>query len=98
MKMRTLTSDMACSLSRRTLGGNPRIPQRGELPVKSARRARERAFTRRSRVAAGRRATLFAMKVPKDEPLPATMTFVFTIGVLILIGWFAMFALLRARW
>jgi hypothetical protein len=38
------------------------------------------------------------MKVPKDEPLPATMTFVFTIGVLILIGWFAMFALLRARW
>jgi hypothetical protein len=38
------------------------------------------------------------MKVPKDEPLPATMAFVFAIGVLILVGWFAMFALLRARW
>jgi hypothetical protein len=33
-----------------------------------------------------------------DEPLPATLTFVFILGALITIGWFCMFALLRARW
>jgi len=38
------------------------------------------------------------MKSQRDEPLPATLTFVFTIGILIVLGWFAMFALLRARW
>jgi hypothetical protein len=43
-------------------------------------------------------ARLWEMKSEKDEPLPATVRFVFTIGILILIGWFAMFWLLRARW
>jgi hypothetical protein len=38
------------------------------------------------------------MKHDTDEPLPATLAFVFGLGILILIGWFAMFALLRARW
>jgi len=38
------------------------------------------------------------MKSQQDEPLPATLRFVFVIGILILIGWFAMFFLLRARW
>jgi hypothetical protein len=38
------------------------------------------------------------MKPLPDEPLPATLAFVFGIGAFILIGWFAMFALLRARW
>jgi hypothetical protein len=38
------------------------------------------------------------MKLQRDEPLPATLTFVFVMGVLIALGWFAMFALLRARW
>jgi hypothetical protein len=34
-----------------------------------------------------------------DEPsLPATGRFVTFIGLFILIGWFAMYALLRARW
>jgi hypothetical protein len=33
-----------------------------------------------------------------DEPLPATAIFVFTMGILFLIGWVAMFALLRSRW
>jgi hypothetical protein len=33
-----------------------------------------------------------------DEPLPATLTFVFILGALIVIGWFGMFALLQARW
>jgi hypothetical protein len=33
-----------------------------------------------------------------DAPLPATLGFVFTIGILIAIGWFAMYFLLRARW
>jgi hypothetical protein len=38
------------------------------------------------------------MKDSSDEPLPATLTFVFTLGGLIAIGWFAMYALMRARW
>jgi hypothetical protein len=38
------------------------------------------------------------MEPPRDEPLPATVTFVFTMGILFLVGWFAMFALLKARW
>jgi|GEM_PF-962393 hypothetical protein len=42
--------------------------------------------------------TLSAMKAQRDEPLPATLIFVFAIGILITLGWFAMFALLRARW
>ncbi|MGP6190725.1 MAG: hypothetical protein ACLPSH_11735 [Vulcanimicrobiaceae bacterium] len=33
----------------------------------------------------------------KEEPLPATLGFVFTIGVLFAVGWFALFALLRDR-
>ncbi|MFY9780047.1 MAG: hypothetical protein WAJ85_05990 [Candidatus Baltobacteraceae bacterium] len=33
----------------------------------------------------------------KEEPLPATIGFVFTIGVLFAIGWFVMFALLKDR-
>ena len=38
------------------------------------------------------------MEPVPDEPLPATFAFVFTLGGAILVGWFAMFALLRARW
>jgi hypothetical protein len=38
------------------------------------------------------------MEPSRDEPLPATVIFVFTIGILFLIGWFVMFALLRSRW
>jgi hypothetical protein len=38
------------------------------------------------------------MEPSRDEPLPATLVFVFSLGGLILIGWFAMFFLLRARW
>jgi hypothetical protein len=38
------------------------------------------------------------MEHPPDEPLPATRAFVFALGGLILIGWFAMYVLLRARW
>jgi hypothetical protein len=38
------------------------------------------------------------MKAQRDEPLPATLTFVFAIGIFIALAWFAMFALLRARW
>jgi hypothetical protein len=38
------------------------------------------------------------MEPTRDEPLPATLVFVFSVGALILVGWFAMFALLRARW
>ena len=32
-----------------------------------------------------------------DAPLPATLTFVMTMGTLFLIGWFLMFWLLSAR-
>lgn len=38
------------------------------------------------------------MEPSRDEPLPATLLFVFSLGSLILIGWFAMYFLLRARW
>jgi hypothetical protein len=38
------------------------------------------------------------MEPSRDEPLPATTRFVFSIGGLILAGWLAMFFLLRARW
>lgn len=38
------------------------------------------------------------MKSIKEAPLPATLAFVFVVGGLILVGWFAMFFLLRARW
>jgi hypothetical protein len=37
-------------------------------------------------------------KVRADEPLPATLLFVSVMGILFVIGWFAMFLLLRARW
>jgi len=33
-----------------------------------------------------------------DEPLPTTFRFVMTVGILIAIGWFLMFFLLRSRW
>jgi hypothetical protein len=33
-----------------------------------------------------------------EQPLPATARFVTFLGVFIFIGWFAMYALLRARW
>jgi len=32
-----------------------------------------------------------------DEPLPATLTFVLTMGGMFFIGWLLMFALLKAR-
>jgi hypothetical protein len=38
------------------------------------------------------------MRTSGDEPLPATLAFVFTLGALIVVGWFAMYVLLRARW
>ena len=38
------------------------------------------------------------MRTSRDEPLPATLAFVFVLGALILIGWFAMYVLLRVRW
>ena len=41
---------------------------------------------------------MVAMKTSRDEPLPATLAFVTVLGVLILVGWFAMYVLLRARW
>jgi hypothetical protein len=34
----------------------------------------------------------------KDEPLPATLGFVLVMGSAILVGWFAMFVLLKERW
>ena len=33
-----------------------------------------------------------------DTPLPATLTFVFLMGVTFLILWFGVFMLLKARW
>jgi hypothetical protein len=33
-----------------------------------------------------------------EDPLPLTLRFVFVLGAFILIGWFAMFFLLQARW
>jgi hypothetical protein len=38
------------------------------------------------------------MKPLQDEPLPATLSFVFVLGGLIVAGWFAMFWLLKDRW
>jgi hypothetical protein len=38
------------------------------------------------------------MEPVHEEPLPATLIFVFSLGTLIVVGWFAMFFLLRARW
>lgn len=38
------------------------------------------------------------MEPSRDEPLPATLTFVSILGALILAGWFAMYLLLRGRW
>jgi hypothetical protein len=38
------------------------------------------------------------MEPPRDEPLPATVFFVFTMGIVFLLGWFGMFVLLRERW
>lgn len=32
-----------------------------------------------------------------DEPLPATLTFVLTMGAVFFVGWLLMFALLKAR-
>ena len=34
----------------------------------------------------------------KDEPLPATLAFVLVMGSAILIGWLAMFVILKERW
>jgi hypothetical protein len=39
-----------------------------------------------------------AMEPTRDEPLPATLAFVFSIGTAIAVGWVLMFLLLRARW
>jgi hypothetical protein len=33
-----------------------------------------------------------------DKPLPATLIFVLTLGGVIFVGWFAMFALLHKEW
>ena len=53
-----------------------------------------RSFTTRAR----RVDTLRAMEPTHDDPLPATLGFVFTLGGLITVGWIAMFLLLKARW
>jgi hypothetical protein len=37
-------------------------------------------------------------KPSHDDPLPETLAFVFTLGILIAVGWILMFMLLRARW
>jgi hypothetical protein len=37
-------------------------------------------------------------EAPQDEPLPATLAFVFALGGLLLVGWLAMFFLLIHRW
>jgi hypothetical protein len=34
----------------------------------------------------------------REEPLPVTLRFVFTLGGLFLVGWFLMFMLLQSRW
>jgi hypothetical protein len=33
-----------------------------------------------------------------DVPLPATLAFVLAMGAAILVGWLAMFAILKERW
>jgi hypothetical protein len=38
------------------------------------------------------------MEPIEDAPLPATLSFVFSIGGVILVGWILMYLLLRARW
>jgi hypothetical protein len=38
------------------------------------------------------------MEPTPDEPLPATLGFVFSLGAAIAVGWTLMFLLLRARW
>jgi hypothetical protein len=38
------------------------------------------------------------MEPTKDAPLPATLGFCFTVGGIILVGWVAMYFLMRARW
>jgi hypothetical protein len=38
------------------------------------------------------------MEPPNDEPLPATTLFVFSMGTVFLVGWFAMYVLFRDRW
>jgi hypothetical protein len=58
----------------------------------------ERAFTRRSQGTGDGTVSMRAMEPPRDEPLPATMAFVYGLGVFIFVGWFAMYVLLRARW
>ena len=37
-------------------------------------------------------------ETPRDEPLPATLGFVFFLGALLLVGWLLMFGLLVHRW
>ena len=37
-------------------------------------------------------------RVKDEQPLPATLAFVLTFGTAILLGWFAMFVLLKDRW
>ena len=39
-----------------------------------------------------------SLEPKRDEPLPATLTFVFLIGLTFLVLWFGMFALLKLRW
>lgn len=39
-----------------------------------------------------------AMEPNRDAPLPATLSFVLTIGGLILVGWCLMFLLVWSRW
>ncbi len=38
------------------------------------------------------------MKGEPEEPLPATLAFVMTMGGTFVVAWFAMFALLSLRW
>lgn len=38
------------------------------------------------------------MEPEQDRPLPATLSFVLTIGAAFLVGWLLLFALLWSRW
>lgn len=37
-------------------------------------------------------------RLPGEEPLPATLTFVLLMGVTFVVLWFGLFAMLKARW
>jgi len=56
-------------------------------------RERGRSASRRP----SERITTLARSDSGDEPLPATLSFVLTMGALFFVGWLLMFVLLKAR-